>query len=193
MAYAIDFAEIKSRFSIEQVAEKLGLVLKASGKTMRGQRPACKGGHRDLCVTPRKGFYCWGTKQGGDLLQLIAHVRQCEVKDAARWLDGGTSSRGTSVPSREGTVPRTDEERGMRALDYLEPEHPAVEALGFAPEDAAALGIGYASRGTMKGNVLIPIRLEDGTLTGYVGVQDVTALPEKWQGLEHNVVRLKTA
>lgn len=192
MAYQIDFAEIKSRFTIEQVAEKLGLVLKASGKTMRGQCPACKGGHRELAVTPGRGFYCWDAREGGDLLQLIAHVRGCEVMEAARWLDGGTSSREYSSSKKE-TVPGTDEERGMRPLEYLEPEHPAVEALGFTPEDAAALGIGYASRGTMKGNVLIPIRLADGTLTGYVGVQDIMALPAQWQGLEHNVVRLKTA
>src|SRR5688572_10518850 len=100
MAYAIDFAELKTRFTIEQVAQRLRLVLKPSGKTMRGQCPACKGGNRDLCVTPGKGFYCWGVREGGDLLQLIAHVRQCDVKDAARWLDGGTSSSGTSVPSK---------------------------------------------------------------------------------------------
>ena len=193
MAYQIDFAELKSRFTIEQVGQKLGLVLKQSGATMRGQCPACKGGNRDLCVTPGKGFYCWGAKQGGDLLQLIAHVRQCEVRDAARWLDAGTSSRGTSVPSKKETVPRTDEERGMRALEYLEPAHPAVEALGFSAEDAAALGIGFAPRGTMRGNVLIPIRLPDGTLCGYAGVTDIAALPEKWQGIETNVVRLKTA
>lgn len=190
MAYSFDFAEIKSRYTIEQVADKLGLVLKSSGKTHRGPCPACKGGSRDLCITPGKGFYCWGVREGGDLLQLIAHVRQCEVKDAARWLDGGTSSRGTSVPSKKETVPRTEEERGMRALEYLEATHPAVEALGFEPEEAAALGVGYAPCGTMKGNVLIPVRLPDGTLCGYVGITDAV-LPAQWHGIETNVVALK--
>src|SRR4051812_10458431 len=95
VAYAIDFAELKQRFTIEQVAQKLGLVLKPSGATMRGECPACKdSGHRDLAVTPGKGFFCWRAKQGGDLLQLIAHIKGCEVKEAAGWLDGGTSSRG---------------------------------------------------------------------------------------------------
>lgn len=194
MAYQVDFAELKQRFTIEQVAEKLGLTLKRSGQTLRGECPVCKdSGHRDLAVTPGKGFFCWRAKQGGDLIALVAHVRECDVKDAARWLDAGTSSRGTSVPSKKEPVPGTEGERGMKALDYLEAAHPAVEALGFAPEIAAALGIGYAGRGTMKGNVLIPVRLEDGTLAGYVGVSDIETIPETWHGIENNVVRLKRA
>jgi hypothetical protein len=35
-----------------------------------------------------------------------------------------------------------------------------------------ALGIGYASKGLMKGYVAIPIRLPTGELTGYIGISE---------------------
>lgn len=188
MAYKVDFAEIKARFSIEKVADMLGLTLKPSGATMRGPCTACKdSGHRDLAITPGKGFFCWRAKQGGDLIQLVAHIRACEVKEAAEWLDRTSSPETRS--SKRNTVPRTEPERGMKALDYLEPDHPEVEALGFAPEIAVALGIGWAATGTMKNHVLVPIRLEDGTLCGYLGVDDIACLPKQWH-IETNVTRL---
>jgi hypothetical protein len=178
MAYKTDFAELKQRFTIEKVADLLGLTLKPSGQTLRGECPACNdSGHRDLAITPGKGFFCWRAKQGGDLIQLVAHIRACEVREAAEWLDR-TSSREPSP--RKGTVPRTEPERGMKALDYLEADHPAVEALGFAPEIAVALGIGWAATGTMKNHVLIPIRLEDGAIAGYIGVEEIATLPKQW-------------
>jgi hypothetical protein len=59
--------------------------------------------------------------------------------------------------------------------------HPAVAALGFEPEDAQALGIGYAGRGIMRGLVAIAVRLEDGSLAGYVGVEEIAKLPPRWQ------------
>ena len=47
----------------------------------------------------------------------------------------------------------------------------------------------------MKGLVVIPIRLEDGTLAGYVGVTEIERLPPNWHGLPTNVTRFpkKTA
>ena len=69
----------------------------------------------------------------------------------------------TTVPgtsSRKGTVPRTDEQRGLKPLE-LEYDHVAVEALGFSAEDAAwRFGIGYASQGSCAA-CRRPIRLED--------------------------------
>jgi hypothetical protein len=38
------------------------------------------------------------------------------------------------------------------------------------PTSGEALGIGYTSKGMMKGYVAIPIRLPTGELTGYIGI-----------------------
>jgi len=191
MAY-VDFAELKTRFTIEKTAELLGLTLKQSGQTFRGPCPACgSGGERAIVVTPGKQvWYCWAAHVGGDLIALAAHIRKCEMKAAAEWLDGGT------VPSKKGTsgnqVPPTGDS-SLKPLD-LEYDHPAVAALGFSSEDAEALGIGYASRGIMKGLVVAPIRLADGVLSGYIGLNDIAKLPPRWHGLpERKVVPLKRA
>jgi hypothetical protein len=40
----------------------------------------------------------------------------------------------------------------------------------------------------MRGTVAVPIRLEDGTLAGYIGVTEIEKLPPKWQLPIDNVV-----
>lgn len=186
----VPFDELKTRFTIEQTTQLLGLQLKQSGQALRGPCPACgSGGDRAIVVTPAKGvFFCFTAQEGGDLIALAAHIRKCDVKAAASWLDGTSdnSSRDSS-PSKKGTVPAT-----LEPLAYLEHEHVAVEALGFTAEDAKALGIGYCGKGIMRGLVAIPVRLATGELAGYVGVTEAK-LPPRWHGIPNNVVPLSKA
>lgn len=188
----IDFEEVKNAVSFEATLSHLSLDLKKSGNQWRGPCPACaSGGDRALVVTEGKGFFCFALKKGGDQISLVAHVLGISVKDAAAEL----AERAGMVPSRKGTVPsRTvpgSEGAGgskLSPLSYLEPEHDAVLALGFDPEVAKALGIGYAPRGVCRGSIAVPIRDEKGNLLGYLGVQDITYLPPDFQT---NVVPLK--
>jgi DNA primase len=175
----VDFRSVKERFDIEKVAQLLGLQLRQAGQAFRGPCPACEsGGERALVITPAKGvWYCWTAHVGGDQLALAAHIRKTEVKDAAEWLDGGKSD--TKPERKEGTFQPLD-------LDH---EHAAVVALGFEPADAEQLGIGFASKGIMKGLVAIPIRLPSGDLAGYIGVSEIEKLPPRWH--LGNVVPIK--
>src|SRR6266567_4703088 len=185
----VDFADLKTRFTIEKVGELLGLQLKHSGQAFRGPCPACaSGGDRAVVITPAKGvFFCFAAREGGDLIQLAAHIRKCDVKEAAAWLDGGTvpsKKEGSREPvSPKGTVPNS-----LAPLDYIEHDHIAVEALGFTADDAKVLGIGYAPKGIMRGLVAIPVRLENGTLAGYIGITEAK-LPPRWQGIASSIVR----
>jgi DNA primase len=176
-----DFKTLKERFTIEKTAELLGLQLKRSGDALRGPCPACQsGGERAIIVTPGKGvFFCFAAREGGDLIQLAAHIRKCDVKDAALWLDGSSGDKRprASAPAEKGTAQET-----LAPLGYLEHDHVAVEALGFAAEDAAALGIGYAPKGILRGTIAIPIRLENGVLAGYIGITEAK-LPPRWYGI----------
>ena len=182
----IPFDELKQRFTIEEVAQLLGLKLQRAGHTFRGPCPTCgSGGERAIVITPDKGlFYCWAAHEGGDLIALAAHIRKTDAKAAASWLAGDNNDRSRDT-SRQGTGPQTEAQRGLQPLE-LEHDHVAVEALGFSAGDAAALGIGYASRGIMRGFVAVPIRLEDGTLAGYVGITEAR-LPPRWHGLSTSV------
>lgn len=174
MSY-LDFEAIKADHPIDKVAERLGLSLKQSGKQHRGKCPICEGGgDRNLVVTPEKGvYYCFTEAKGGDVIALVGHVRGLSAKDAAAWIAGDTPERETVPRERRG-------ERGFKPLDYLDPDHEAVAAVGFNPGDARALGIGYAPRGVLRGTVAVPVRHADGTIAGYIGIQEAR-LPPKWE------------
>lgn len=170
--YALDFAKIKEDHPIEKVAERLGLTLKPNGQALRGPCPSKPGDDRSLVVTPAKGaWYSFSAQKGGDCISLVAFVQGVGPKEAAQWIAG------------EATVPEkstnSEARGGFKELDYIQPDHEAVIALGIEADDAKRLGIGFAPRGMMKGTVAFPIRTADGKLAGYIGVTDAT-LPPKW-------------
>ena len=178
MSTFIDFEAVKADNPISDVAERLGLALKKAGQQLRGPCPSGEGGERGLAITPAKGlWYSFGLQKGGDVLALVELVNDCSTKEAAQFLAGDT------VPPEKRDTRQSKQsapERGFRALDYLEPDHAAVEALGIKPDDAEALGIGYAPRGVLRGTVAVPVRLTDGTLSGYIGITEAK-LPPKWE------------
>jgi DNA primase len=190
-----DFAVIKERVSIEEAAQSLGLQLTKSGAQFRGPCPACgTGGPRALVITPAKGlFYCFSQGIGGDLISMWGHTQKCSLADAGRQIEAAfrignvTSAQVNRTPVTVPDAPPAPTQTGLKALDYLEPEHPSVLAVGFEPEVAEALGIGYAGKGILRGMVAIPLRLPDGTLTGYAGVTEAK-LPTKWHGIETTIV-----
>jgi len=171
----LDFQQIKDDSPIETVIERLGLNMKKRGNQYRGKCPICGGSERALAITPSKNaYYCFTDKKGGDVIQLVAHIHEIGVKEAAKWLS-------SAVPEEKKRKPtKSSEDKGFKPLDYLEPDHEAVVALGFEPEDAERIGVGYAKRGVMRGTVALPVRLSDGTLVGYIGVEDCV-LPGSWR------------
>lgn len=170
----LNFEDIKASNPIETVAERLGLNMTKSGASLRGKCPVCESsGDRNLAITPAKElFYCFSDGKGGDVISLVAHVKGIGVKEAAQWLSG------TPQTAKEKKGQPTSED-GFKALDYLQHDHESVIALGFEPDDAERLGIGYAPRGIFRGKVAVPVRLANGRLAGYLAVTDVT-LPPKW-------------
>lgn len=178
MSTFIDFEAVKAANPIDQVAERLGLDLKKAGQALRGPCPSGEGGERSLVITPAKGvWYSFALQKGGDVLALVQLINDCSAKQAAQFLSGTVPLEKAAKPSpEEGSEARG----GFTPLPYLEPDHIAVEALGLDPADAEALGIGYAPRGTMRGTIAIPIRTENGTLAGYIGITEAK-LPPKWE------------
>lgn len=177
----IDFADVKRRISIEEVAERLGLTLEQRNHQLRGPCPICGDENpRVFCITPKKGaWYCFAHQKGGDCISLVSEVKQLAVREAAEWLVGTPA---TAPEERPHKAQKSGEKsgEGFKPLPYLEAEHEAVEAIGLCPVDAGEIGIGYAKRGAGKGSVMIPIRLSCGTLIGYVGCQELTFVPKEW-------------
>jgi len=177
----VNFAELKARLTIEQVARDfLGLNLTKSGNQLRGMCPVCEGDKRGLAITPDKGlFHCFSAGKGGDLISLAAHIRKESMRDVAVAIEGHFPAQAASKPRALAEAPapaappqpRQEASTGaLKPLDYLTTDHPAIEALGLSAAACEAIGIGYAPRGTMVKRVLIPLRLPDGTLAGYMGI-----------------------
>jgi DNA primase len=185
----IDFAELKARVSIEQVVQMLGLQMRQTSGQLRGPCPFCKqGGDRALVITPAKSaYYCFAQQKGGDQIALAAHILGVSVKDAAQeiaqraGIRTGTSKVSTSPRQQLPESETAKETQKLQPLSYLEADHPAVEAVGFDPDVAKAIGIGYAGKGIMRGCVAVPIRDEHGQLLGYIGVQEAR-LPPSFTG-----------
>lgn len=173
MSKYIDFNEVKAANPIAVVVEKLGLDLKKSGTSLRGTCPACEStNNRNLVVTPEKNvYYCFADGKGGDQLGLVSHINKLSLREAAEFLAGADAPK---------EKPKAEPSEGFKPLDYLIHDHEAVEALGFAPDVALALGIGFAPRGILKGTVAVPLRNRNGTIAGYIGLTDVDKLPPKW-------------
>ena len=168
----IDFAELKAKVSIEQVLTMLQLNLKRQGQQLRGPCPACKsGGDRALVVTPDKGvFYCFSRKSGGDMIELVAHMRGYAGEDRVPRAGLDIASHfgiNNSSPKRA-----VEEERSagpLRPLDYLDPEHASLRELGVSKETCQHFGAGYAPKGIMRGRLAIPIHDAEGKLLAYCG------------------------
>lgn len=176
----IDFEAVKASTKIADVADALGFDLKEKNNQLRGVCIVCeKGGPRAFCITPEKErYYCFGCQTGGDCIALAAHVKGVHPKEAAFWIAEHFGIQSEEKNTNQG--PKRSSEEGFQPLDYIQPDHEAVEALGLAPEDAERIGAGYAPRGVMRGQVAIPIRLEDGKLVGYLGISEAI-LPKSWK------------
>jgi DNA primase len=85
----LDFKAIRDEIRIEQVCDWLGIIMKKTGTQLRGACPICKhDSSRCLVVTPALNrFWCFGScHRGGDVIELVARVKQLSTKDAARLL-----------------------------------------------------------------------------------------------------------
>jgi DNA primase len=174
----VDFAELKTRVSIEGAMQMLGLNLMLHGSQYRGACPVCQtGGDRALIVTPAKGlFYCFAKKTGGDAIALTAHIRGTSVNDAAGELDRafGTVQNSTVSKSRA-TAPQAPEARKQPAFDpeayaaRLDASHASLAPLGLSAETLKRWKAGYSNSGTNRGRLAIALHDRDGNILGFAG------------------------
>lgn len=77
--------------------------------------------------------------------------------------DDGETAEAESEPNVVVNAPIDFELKG------LDPEHPYLKERGLTRETIEHFGLGYCSRGLMKGRIVIPIHNPDGQLVGYAG------------------------
>lgn len=178
----IDFAELKTQVNISQAVHMLGLRMKTNGSQMRGECPWCRaGGDRALAVNlDRQAFYCFSAKQGGDVISLVAHIKQVSQRDAAQMLAthfrfAGTgptgASSGTGAQGSR-TAPPAPRKTGFDTTAYLQnldPNAEALQPLGVSPETLKEWKAGYAKSGVLRGKLAIALCDREGNILGFAG------------------------
>jgi DNA primase len=172
-----DFAAIKEANDIRDVANRLELNLSGHGD-MRAKCPRCESNNpRGISISVAKqNFYCHVSKKQGNVLDMVMHVRHCTLIEAAKWIQetapheaAARAPRRPALGSQPGPTNVQPTHGAMSPLE-LDSEHEEVAALGVPADVAAQLGIGYASKGTMRHRVLIPLRNGEGGIVGYCGI-----------------------
>ncbi|MEO8594314.1 MAG: toprim domain-containing protein [Candidatus Solibacter sp.] len=131
--------------------------------------------HSESCVAQRAG------RIGGNVLDFIALMERCSVRDAAvRLHEWFALSAGQSL-SAQAFARHTAEEHSSPVagetnkplpfqLSSLDQAHPYLQGRGVTPDTARYFGIGHhRGKGLMEGRVVIPIHDEHGFLVAYAG------------------------
>jgi DNA primase len=176
----IEFAAIKARIPVMRVLQhyRLAAGLRRSGKDhYRGRCPLHVGEGRDAfhVDTAKQVFHCFSCGAGGTVLDLVAEVEGCDVRQAAEklvsWSLAPVSARGGPMPCGETTITKKREVRPLQfRLRGVDSRHPYLRARGIWEPTADIFAIGfYGGPGLMSRRVVIPIHNELGELAAYCG------------------------
>ena len=194
MTSKINFDELKASISVVDVAAWLGIKLKQTGDTHRGDCPLCEQ-ERSFTLTPNKGLWgCFKCQQRGSIIDIVATFRNVGLHQAGvmlhrQFIDGGTVNSTAPAERRPAVSTKKRQEEGKTANSPSNPsppnvplstklanvqsrlqyEHEYVQAMGLSPEVARAFGIGYCPSGIMRGRVVSPMYL-NGEHVAYKGL-----------------------
>jgi DNA primase len=133
--------------------------------------------HADL---RNNGFHCFACQAHGSVLDLVASLEGCSLRQAALWLAERFAAEPSAPQSERGicgqpTAERIREkERGAATLRFtlhpIDSAHAYLQERGIAVETARHFGAGYyAGPGLLHERVVIPIHNERGQLLAYAG------------------------
>jgi DNA primase len=176
MANWIEFAAIKRMVSLAAVLEHYRIhELRRSGRNqLRGRCPLHGGEGRETfhVNTAEQVFHCFSCGAGGSVLDLVAKIEGCGLREAAQKLsdwrsvtDSVAQLRKTTVTKKINPVPPLRFQ--LRGVNV---RHPYLASRGIREATAREFGIGfYAGPGLMSRCLVIPLEDEAGRLVGYCG------------------------
>jgi DNA primase len=192
----VDFKAVKHAVSMEMALAYYGVMLRhIHGPCLRGRCPlpshasrssaqslivdtgknawAC---HSDSCVASRGG------RTGGNVLDFVAAMECCSVRDATLKLQEwfavtatlATERRIVSAAEGAPAFPHADIPQPNKPLPFtlwgIDLRHPYLAQRRVDLKTAADFGIGfYPGKGLMEGRIIVPIHNEDGILVAYAG------------------------
>jgi len=177
----VSFAEIKSRVRLEEVLRSYGVdwLRRSGSQQYRGSCPIHLGeGTEAFHVNLARGvFHCFACGAGGNVLDFVAGMEGCSVREAALRLQGSLGQGNCPVRAPMGEAEHkklvTKKSEGNRPLGFsldVDLTHPYLARRGIDPVTADLFGVGYyGKRGLMSGRIAIPIHDDQGRLVAYCG------------------------
>lgn len=184
----VDFKELKERTPIQHILDRYGVHLRHAGRhELRGRCPlpthtsrnstnsfsvnvdlnawAC---HSASCM------YARGGRAGGNVLDLVALMERCSIREAAMRLRDrfgvpliGNRPRPLTAAPTEPLEPNPPLGFVLRGIDS---GHSYLRSRSITPFTAQTFGIGfYGGPGLLHDRLVIPIRDEKGELVAYAG------------------------
>jgi DNA primase len=173
----IDYATIKQNVGLAGVLRRYQVSLRRSGRDQyRGLCPIHRGEGRDAfhANLSRNVFHCFSCGAGGTVLDFVAAMEDCSLREAARKLADGPSvpRPAPAAGPPNGTVTRKSIALSplrftLRGIDRA---HPYLAGRGITTATAEEFGIGfYRGPGILSGRLVIPIHNAAGELVAYCG------------------------
>jgi DNA primase len=193
----LDAESLKS-VSVRAVLEEYGLLknMTERGPTMNGPSPLSEGGVLSINLEKNVWNDSWGRPEidgrpvPGNVIGLVQAIERVSFRRALEILsqrfaqeprDQGNQTREQTAAvlrqesveaKREGNTPFGKELKGLKA------DVPFLQEAGISPELAKAWGVGWCSRGLLRGRIAFPIRRADGMVMAYVGLSPKAEDPE---------------
>src|SRR5438045_2072998 len=81
----VDFKTIKRAVTIQQVLARYGVKLRGTGKELRGRCPIHRGEGADTfhANTQKNAFHCFSCQAKGNVLDFVAAMESCGIRDGA--------------------------------------------------------------------------------------------------------------
>lgn len=184
----VDFRALKAAVSLEAVLEHYAVkrLRRRRWDQWEGCCPLHQGEREDAfqASLSKNAFHCFACGAQGNVLDLVAAVERCSIREAAlklqAWFLGPEGRTGMAMrPVAGAGTARTRElvreklalNPPLRfALRNVDSTHPYLEERGIQRATAVEFGVGfYRGTGLMQGRIVIPIHNPRGELVAYAG------------------------
>jgi DNA primase len=189
----VDFGAVKQTVSLEAVLRHYQVPgLRKRGHQLVGRCPIHRGQRDDSfrASLSKNAFRCFACQAGGNVLNFVAAMEKCSIRQAAlclqRWFSVGAPGEGPLGSARRsvrnGELVRAKEGRNPPlpfVLTGVDHSHPYLVERGIDPATAVEFGVGfYARSGLLSGRVVIPIANARGQTVAYAGRALDDSLPK---------------